>query len=216
MATFHDLKHIVKDTIAVDAKQRYTPQEVKFINRNNEFYGTFHGKVDATKLLVSNAELSGCTFFDENGISVDVSKLGKSQEEIKELIKSLDVELHELSTDTKGWIETAVSESSGSVLVGVTSTIETISTRLSNDIDKLETNVAEISAGIDTRVTRNEKDIEVIKEKQIGAISYRGIMRVLNQDTTFHDIFLHNFDDSASTSEDLIAKTLEQGWMWCI
>lgn len=165
MATFHDLKHIVKDTIAVDAKQRYTPQEVKFINRNNEFYGIFHGKVDATKLLASNAELRGCTFFDENGISVDVSKLGKTQEEIKELIESLDVELHELATNTKEWIESAVSESSGSVLGGVTSTIEAISTRLSDDIDELENSVAEISAGLNVRVTKNEADIKDIKEK---------------------------------------------------
>lgn len=165
MATFHDLKHIVKDTIAVDAKQRYTPQEVKFINRNNEFYGIFHGKVDATKLLVSNAELSGCTIFDENGISVDVSKLGKSQEEIKELIGDLNGELYELSEKTKNWISKAVADSSGSVIEDAALSIETISTNLSNEIKGLGTTVTEISNSLDTRVSKNENDIKDIKEK---------------------------------------------------
>jgi hypothetical protein len=67
MATFDDLNRVMEDTLRVDMKKRWTPQEVKFVNDKNEFFGTFHGKVDATSATIANAELSNVTMYNEDG-----------------------------------------------------------------------------------------------------------------------------------------------------
>lgn len=47
MSTYTDLHNRIKESIAVDSRTRITPQPVRMLNDQNEFWGTFVGTLSA-------------------------------------------------------------------------------------------------------------------------------------------------------------------------
>jgi hypothetical protein len=93
MATYTDLHNRVKENITVDYNSRITPQAVRFLNENNEYWGTLKGNISAEDINIDggtlknvkleNIELCGSVVLGE----VDISRVAK---DIKQL--SLDFE----------------------------------------------------------------------------------------------------------------------------
>ena len=80
----------VKESINVDFKDRWTAQKVKFINRENEFYGTFYGVLNLSTTNVSgfiiddsefnngrinSSTLSGSYVLTENGEKISFENI---------------------------------------------------------------------------------------------------------------------------------------------
>lgn len=82
MATFNDLNRVMEDTIRVDMKKRWTPQEVKFINNKNEYYGTFHGKIESTGATLTNVDLSNATIYNDQGEKIEINDLLKLEQRV--------------------------------------------------------------------------------------------------------------------------------------
>jgi hypothetical protein len=112
MATFNDLNRVMEDTIRVDMKKRWTPQEVKFINNKNEYYGTFHGRIESIGAVLANVELSNATFYNERGEAVDINKLLNMEQRLinaEDTVEKLSVVV---VSDVPEWIAEAVKAAS--------------------------------------------------------------------------------------------------------
>ena len=87
----------VKESINVDFKDRWTAQKVKFINRENEFYGNFYGVLNLSTTNVSgfiiddsefnngrinSSTLSGSYVLTENGEKISFENILSSQNRI--------------------------------------------------------------------------------------------------------------------------------------
>lgn len=75
MSIFDEVRQIKKDTVCVDMKQRWTPQIVKFVNNNNEFFGYFDGRVNITNGTISNTMLSNISIYKPNGDLLDIDTI---------------------------------------------------------------------------------------------------------------------------------------------
>jgi len=94
MSTYTDLKNRVKENITVgyDANDRTTLQKVKFHNEENEYWGTFTGKVDVADIIVERGTLNDVSVYDSyiknatlvnaDGIKINLSELGEGIDEI--------------------------------------------------------------------------------------------------------------------------------------
>lgn len=139
MATFSDLSRVLEDTIRVDMKKRWTPQEVKFINNKNEYFGTFHGKIVSVGAVLTDVELSNATFYDEDGNIVDVNNLLKMDGRLTNVEFGLDnlstIVIHDIPKE----IEEAVKNASGDLSKQLSDETEqriSVDTILSNYIEE--------------------------------------------------------------------------------
>lgn len=78
MSTYTDIRGRVKENVAVGSKDRITIQPVRFMNEQNEFWGTFNGKVTAVSTVLSGAvltdsRLEGSTVVVSDGQSTALS-----------------------------------------------------------------------------------------------------------------------------------------------
>jgi len=64
MSTYTDLRNRVKENIVVDYNNRITPQHVRFLNEQNEYWGTLKGNVSAEGINIVGGTLSGITLTD--------------------------------------------------------------------------------------------------------------------------------------------------------
>ena len=99
----------VKESINVDFKDRWTAQKVKFINRENEFYGTFYGVLNLSTTNVSgfiiddsefnngrinSSTLSGSYVLTENGEKISFDDIISSQNKLSNDINELDKKIN--------------------------------------------------------------------------------------------------------------------------
>ncbi len=112
MATFNDLNRVMEDTIRVDMKKRWTPQEVKFINNKNEYYGTFHGKIESTGATLTNVDLSNATIYNDQGEKIEINDLLKLEQrvtnaesditELQDKVEVLSIDVQDLKSSSTG------------------------------------------------------------------------------------------------------------------
>ena len=112
MATFNDLNRVMEDTIRVDMKKRWTPQEVKFINNKNEYFGTFHGRIESIGAVLANVELSNATFYNERGEAVDINKLLNMEQRLIDTQDAVEKLSVVVVSDVPEWIAEAVKSAS--------------------------------------------------------------------------------------------------------
>jgi hypothetical protein len=172
MATFNDLNRVMEDTIRVDMKKRWTPQEVKFINNKNEYYGTFHGKIESTGATLTNVDLSNATIYNDQGEKIEINDLLKleqrvtdAEDNITELqtnVEVLSIDVQELKSSSSG-IDEKLDEETKNRDKGDKALDEKI-TALSNEIDSEISNRIsaddEIYSTIDEEVAELNKTIE--------------------------------------------------------
>ena len=87
MSTYTDCKHRVKETLAVGFRpeDRVTTQKVRFFNEENEYWGTFSGKlkgkVDILKGTLLSVNILNSTLINPviktaSGMIIDLGSIG--------------------------------------------------------------------------------------------------------------------------------------------
>ena len=93
MSTYTDLHNQVKENITVDYNNRITTQRVRFLNEQNEFWGTLRGNVSAENITIEGGVLKGVTLEDTilNGSLAlpDGIDLHKVLQHVKEISSNL-------------------------------------------------------------------------------------------------------------------------------
>jgi hypothetical protein len=64
MSTYTDLHNRVKENVTVDYNNRITTQRARFLNEQNEYWGTLRGNVSAENINIAGGTLSGVTLVD--------------------------------------------------------------------------------------------------------------------------------------------------------
>lgn len=159
MSTYTDLHNKVKETINVDYHNRITPQKVKFLNEENEYWGTLKGNISAEDININggkienvslaNVKLSGDVItesgVDLNKVGSDIAQLYDETEAINEKItefkdsttkkfEEVDINLYNLSN--------AISSQAGSTDAAIN--------QLSSDVADISSDVADISSDLST------------------------------------------------------------------
>ena len=97
MSTYTDLKNRIKDNVTVIRRpgcpeDGMTPQLVKFMNPENEYYGTFKGGIDSNSATLTNAKIEGSTITDStlSNVSIDGIDLDNVINELQRINTSAD------------------------------------------------------------------------------------------------------------------------------
>ena len=61
MSTYTDLHKRLKENVSLDSRNRITTQEAKFLNANNEFWGTFVGQLSSKGIAIDGGTLKNVT-----------------------------------------------------------------------------------------------------------------------------------------------------------
>lgn len=197
MGTFNDLRRVMEDTIRVDMKKRWTPQEVKFVNNKNEYFGTFHGKVDSTGATLTNVELSNATIYDDKGQKVEINSVLKLNDRVNEIEGSVD-EVKESLNILSGEVQTIKASSTGikddleaeiedrewadiqldKKISGLSNELsdeildrvdadEEIYSRISEEVEQIDTKIGTL----DKKIDDTEDAINVRVDKEVSAIN---------------------------------------------
>ena len=184
MATFAP-NTTVKETINVDYTTRITPQKVAFINRENEYYGSFHGVAEISGSTLKDPNIVGGTFtgtkfVDDEGKEVDLTRYAQSIVDLEEAVDDLSGAIDSRMPEGVPELVEKVHKLSGDLglLSGTTdSKFELVDTRFS---------VAE--ATLDTHGNHLEEIDEKVAEltkAAVGGLVYRGSLTLEDGVTTF-------------------------------
>lgn len=112
MSTYTDLRNRVKENITVgyDASDRTTVQKVKFHNEENEYWGTFTGKVSVDNVTINAGTINDVSVYDSyiknatlvnsDGIKINLSELGEGVDEISNVtIPAVRAEIRAVSAE---------------------------------------------------------------------------------------------------------------------
>lgn len=171
MSNFNKLDCIVKESIQVDAKGRFTPQKVRFINRENEFYGTFIGKAKINDSTLNNVELSNCVFYDEEGQKINMNDILRLEKRVSK--NEFDIHnINELIYDLSGnqipaWIEGAVTSASMTLSNLILSEIKKESEARIEADNEISSKLTTLSSEFVSNIERLDTKIE----KYVGDIS---------------------------------------------
>lgn len=153
MATFNDFENTVEETLRVDLRNRITPQEVKFINRKNKFYGTFDGQVNSTGAKLDNVEITNAKFYDEDGNLQDMN-------EILAMGSRLDEVENKVEDDLPKMIEDKILNSQGVI----SDKIDELGTKL----EMLSGEVSEGDKALDKKIDTLEGKVDTVKTELVG------------------------------------------------
>ena len=64
MSTYTDLQNKVKEALNIDYHTRITSQKARFLNEENEYWGTFNGKLNVDSTTITSAEIKDSTLRD--------------------------------------------------------------------------------------------------------------------------------------------------------
>ncbi len=185
MGTFNDLSRVMEDTIRVDMKKRWTPQEVKFINNKNEYFGTFHGKVESTGATLANVELSNATIYDERGEKIRLNDLlalnGRVDnaegniDALCEDVVDLSIDVQSLKSSSTGITDELEKETEDRKYedAQLDKKITAVGNSLSNALDSEISNRIDADENIDSRITEEVKNLNDTIEANVKAVNDR-------------------------------------------
>lgn len=184
MATFDDFKRVIKETVQVDSKERFTPQEVKFINRKNEFYGKFIGEAkiyglsadgsylkDAT---IVDTKLSNVSLYASDGTVISLSDIADQLYFMGQDIGTLSSYCIELSNATD-ILSTSSSELS-SLLKKLSVYTEDTVDKLSNDIDTISSYIDNLSSNYDLKDSNISIITKISQDKGLLSIEAKNLV----------------------------------------
>jgi uncharacterized protein YjbI with pentapeptide repeats len=107
MATFNPYNSSIKESINVDFKDRHSPQKVILCNRENQFYGTFYGRLNACSVDINGGIIKNATLSNVNLGGIDLSGL---QEQITEFQTDFDLWREEIIPGMSSDLDQAISD----------------------------------------------------------------------------------------------------------
>lgn len=168
MSTYTDLHNRVQESINVDYKSRITPQKVKLLNAENEYWGTFKGKVQAEDIALTGGTFSGVTITDAtldnvkfsnvSGLQIDMTDYAKTSD-LTELVEDID-DLTASVKNTELSVQTATTKVNNALM-----TLDTVSTTLNARVDdavqKVDSNITTLNGIIDGKISLAVGDLQL-------------------------------------------------------
>ena len=219
MSTYTDLHNRIKENLTILRKpgskdDGMSPQKVILINPENQFYGTFNGKMNVMEGILSglkivNSELDNVKL---DGATID----GVSLSELKDTIDVNTQDIEQLQKDAKH-----ISASHDQLSTGLSSAIDGLSVKLNEKLDNTIEDVKKSISGAvgDVAILSDgfgelSSKVEALSSGTLNGVVYRG------QLVLYHDIYtlprqLFN-DDPACCLLEGTQASLKNGWMWRI
>ena len=217
MSTYTDLHNRIKENLTILRKpgskdDGMSPQKVILVNPENQFYGTFNGKMNVTSGILSglkiiDSELEGVKLDDA---SVDGMSLG----ELKATVDVNTQDIEQLQKDEK-----SISAAHNSLSAGLSSAVDNLSIELNetleNTVDEVKTNIGGVVGDVETlsiglRVLNRK--VENLSSGTLNGVVYKGQL-VLHRDYYTLPRQLFNDDPACCLLEGTQAP-LKNGWMW--
>lgn len=206
MSTYTDLHNKIKENVVVNYHDRCTPQEVRFLNENNEYWGTFTGtaniqhlEANSAKLsntLIVGSTLSNCTIgdLDVSTLPGMMEELSSTLDEVKDIPETVNKAIEDVNAEVEAQGE-IVARISANVLDGVEN--------LSSIVEMLSTDLDETTSGIITSF-----------DDVYDALSSETVARI-QADESIRDDLTEQINDrvselSANVYEDLAKETADR------
>ena len=173
MSTYTDLHNKVKEAINVDYHDRITTQKARFLNEENEYWGTFKGKLNVASAVVtkstvvdsvlSDVVLTGSILIGEYDLPGFAAKLRELSGTIENQSELLDGEIAEREENEKN-ISILITNQDAKTTAEI-STIKDNIVFLSSKIDTQSSDIKNISSDLNDKIlsTYNYAQHEVIK-----------------------------------------------------
>lgn len=217
MSTYTDLHNRIKENLTILRKpgskdDGMSPQKVILVNPENQFYGTFNGKMNITGGI-----LSGLKIIDSEleGVKLDDASVdGVSLRELKTTVDVNTQDIEQLQKDAK-----TISAAHDALSVGLSGAVDNLSVavneKLDNAVEEVKKsisgvvgNVTTLSIGLDDLSSK----VETLSSGMLNGVVYRGQL-VLHRDYYTLPRQLFNDDPACCLLEGTQAP-LKNGWMW--
>lgn len=227
MSTYTDTKNRIKETVNVTyhpgfPDDRVSTQKVKFLNEENEYWGTFKGKS-----VLEDAEISGSvikdTIIKDVTLSgevrlpggVDINAVGQELENIKQDIEDIqlkdnkqDINIEQLNEKADN-ISVDLTNKLTEVVADVTGVKTYVDERISAVNDKIDTDISELSTQLSDELSQTKTELSTsivtVKTELSNAIVAETTERIANDAIIKTKVFDLSNNLELSTSE-LISK----------
>ena len=217
MSTYTDLHNRIKENLTILRKpgskdDGMSPQKVILINPENQFYGTFNGK-----MTITSGILSGLKIIDSEleGVKLDDASVdGMSLRELKTTVDVNTQDIEQLQKDAK-----TISAAHDALSVGLSSAVDNLSVTVNEKLDNAVEEVKKSISGVVGDVTilsiglgDLSSKVETLSSGMLNGVVYRGQL-VLHRDYYTLPRQLFNDDPACCLLEGTQAP-LKNGWMW--
>lgn len=217
MSTYTDLHNRIKENLTILRKpgskdDGMSPQKVILVNPENQFYGTFNGKMNTTGGI-----LSGLKIIDSEleGVKLDDASVdGVSLRELKTTADVNTQDIEQLQKDKE-----AISAAHDALSVGLSGAVDNLSVAVNEKLDNAVEEVKKSISGVVGDVTtlsiglgNLSSKVETLSSGMLNGVVYRGQL-VLHRDYYTLPRQLFN-DDPACCLLEGTQASLKNGWMW--
>ena len=173
MSTYTDLHNKVKEAINVDYHDRITTQKARFLNEENEYWGTFKGKLNVDSAVVtkstvvdsvlSDVVLTGSILIGEYDLPEFAAKLRELSGTVENQSELLDGEIAEISAikDDIVFLSSDIKNISSDLNDKILSTYD----YAKQEVIKLQTKDDILSSKIDAEITNRKAADAIIKSE---------------------------------------------------
>lgn len=217
MSTYTDLHNRIKENLTILRKpgskdDGMSPQKVILVNPENQFYGTFNGKMNTTGGI-----LSGLKIIDSEleGVKLDDASVdGVSLRELKTTADVNTQDIEQLQKDKE-----AISAAHNALSVGLSGAVDNLSVAVNEKLDNAVEEVKKSISGVVGDATtlsiglgNLSSKVETLSSGMLNGVVYRGQL-VLHRDYYTLPRQLFN-DDPACCLLEGTQASLKNGWMW--
>lgn len=217
MSTYTDLHNRIKENLTILRKpgskdDGMSPQKVILVNPENQFYGTFNGKMNTTGGI-----LSGLKIIDSEleGVKLDDASVdGVSLRELKTTADVNTQDIEQLQKDKE-----AISAAHNALSVGLSGVVDNLSVAVNEKLDNAVEEVKKSISGVVGDATtlsiglgNLSSKVETLSSGMLNGVVYRGQL-VLHRDYYTLPRQLFN-DDPACCLLEGTQASLKNGWMW--
>lgn len=168
MSTYTDLHNKVKETLNVDYHNRITPQKVKFLNEENEYWGTLKGNISAEDIYINGGVIQNIDLKDvkllgevvtESGI--DLNKVGQNIAQISIDTENVAVDLKNVTVDLKNF-----KENTDKAFGELSSAIDNIVVDANTELSVLSDRIDEVKSALSSEIisAKSALSSEIIDE----------------------------------------------------
>lgn len=217
MSTYTDLHNRIKENLTILRKpgskdDGMSPQKVILVNPENQFYGTFNGKMNITGGI-----LSGLKIIDSELEGVKLDDASVDGVSLRELKTTVDVNIQDIEQLQKD--KEAISAAHNALSVGLSGVVDNLSVAVNEKLDNAVEEVKKSISGVVGDATtlsiglgNLSSKVETLSSGMLNGVVYRGQL-VLHRDYYTLPRQLFN-DDPACCLLEGTQASLKNGWMW--
>lgn len=181
MSTYTDLHNRIKENLTILRKpgskdDGMSPQKVILVNPENEFYGTFNGKMNITSGTLSSLKIVDCEL--EN---VDLADATVDDVSLSELKATVDVNtqvIEQLTADAKT-ISAAHDTLSAGLSTAISALGDDVSTKLTKAVDGIKESIGGAVGNVETLshdLSSLSVKVETLSSSMLNGVVYKGAL----------------------------------------